>query len=238
MFKTRYTAESRGHANHGWLDTWHTFSFAHYYNPERMHFGAMRVFNDDTVSPGAGFGTHPHDNMEIISIPLQGSLQHKDSSGHGGVIAPGDVQVMSAGTGIQHSEFNASASDTVNFFQIWIFPNEEGVEPRYTQRSFDLSKADGQWQLLVSPDGAEDSLWIHQDAFISRLHSAKDQRVSYRLRNPNHGVFVMVIEGQADLYEDRLNRRDAMRIIDATEDLEIAAKAGSDLLLVEVPMNL
>lgn len=202
-----------------------------------MHFGMMRVFNDDTVGPGKGFGTHPHENMEIISIPLSGGLQHEDSSGNGGIINSGDVQVMSAGRGIMHSEFNASKSESVNFFQIWIFPEISGVEPRCMQKSFDLSEMEGKWRLLVSPDGQSESLWIHQNAFISRYRNSKDAAVSYSLHQPGNGLFLMVIEGGAEMYGEKLDRRDAIGISDLKEDMTIQTHSGSDLLLVEVPMN-
>ncbi len=236
MKSVLHTAASRGHANHGWLDSYHTFSFAGYYDPERMHFGALRVLNDDTVAGGMGFGAHPHDNMEIISIPTSGDLEHKDNMGNTQVIREGDVQVMSAGTGIQHAEKNKNSDQPVRFFQIWVFPKQKNVQPRYDQQSF--SNADKKNKLLtvVSPLGTNDGgVQIHQDAWFS-LGSLDDGfKTTYRLKKNGNGVYAFVIEGQVSINGEQLNRRDGLAITGAGE-LNIESTTDSELLLMEVPV--
>lgn len=230
-----HKAETRGHANHGWLDSWHTFSFAGYYDPERIHFGALRVLNDDTVAGGMGFGTHPHDNMEIISIPTSGDLEHKDNMGNVQVIKQGDVQVMSAGTGIQHGEKNKNTDQPVKFFQIWVFPNKKNVKPRYDQKSF--SDADKKNKLLtvVSPLGSDDGgVQIHQDAWFSLGKLDKGITLPYDLKKKENGVYAFVIEGNVTVNGNALNRRDGLGITGA-DKLEIFADSDADLLLMEVP---
>lgn len=232
-----HKAETRGHANHGWLDSYHTFSFAGYHDPERMHFGVLRVLNDDTVAGGMGFGAHPHDNMEIISIPISGDLEHKDNMGTQQIIRQGDVQVMSAGTGIQHSEKNNNHDKEVKFFQIWIFPNKKNVKPRYEQKSF--TDADKQNKLLtvVSPIGTTDGgVQIHQDAWFSLGKLDKDFHTTYQLKNKDNGVYAFVIEGDISINGEKLNRRDGLGIME-TDKLEIKANSNSELLLMEVPIQ-
>ena len=232
-----HKAETRGHENHGWLDSYHTFSFAGYHDPERMHFGVLRVLNDDTVAGGMGFGAHPHDNMEIISIPISGDLEHKDNMGTQQIIRQGDVQVMSAGTGIQHSEKNNNHDKEVKIFQIWIFPNKKNVKPRYEQKSF--TDADKQNKLLtvVSPIGTTDGgVQIHQDAWFSLGKLDKNFHTTYQLKNKDNGVYAFVIEGDISINGEKLNRRDGLGIME-TDKLEIKANSNSELLLMEVPIQ-
>lgn len=233
-----HKADSRGHANHGWLDSHHTFSFANYYNPERMHFGVLRVLNDDIVAPGRGFGTHPHDNMEIISIPLSGDLEHKDSMGNTTVIKQGDLQVMSAGTGIQHSEYNKNKDKDVRFLQIWLFPNKRSVTPRYDQIALDTTKLKNNLLQVLSPNADDDGVWIHQDAWFHLGHLDKDFKIEYALKNKEkNGVYAFVIDGDVTINGQALNRRDGLGIWD-TDKLEINADSDAQLLLMEVPMAL
>lgn len=236
MKTTIHKAESRGHANHGWLDTYHTFSFANYYNPERMHFGVLRVLNDDSVAPGMGFGKHPHDNMEIISIPLSGDLEHKDSMGNTTVIKEGDVQVMSAGTGVFHSEKNKNRDKEVKFLQIWVFPNKKNVEPRYDQISLkDIAVENTLYQVL-SPDKNDEGVWIHQDAWFSMGHFTEDWEGKYTLKNPNNGVYFFVLEGRANIFDNELGKRDGLGIWE-TESVQIKAEKETRILVMEVPMS-
>jgi len=231
-----HKANTRGHANHGWLDSYHTFSFAGYYDPERIHFGALRVLNDDTVAGGRGFGAHPHDNMEIVSIPTEGDLEHKDNMGNTQVIRQGDVQVMSAGTGVQHAEKNKNANEQVKFFQIWVFPKEKNVQPRYDQKNF--SDADKKNKLLtvVSPLGTSDGgVQIHQDAWFSLGKLDKDFSATYSLHKKENGVYAFVIEGDVTINGQSLNRRDGLGITE-TDKLEITADSNAELLLMEVPV--
>ena len=231
-----HKANTRGHANHGWLDSYHTFSFAGYHNPERVPFGVLRVLNDDTVAGGMGFGTHPHDNMEIISIPTFGDLEHQDSMGNKQVIRQGDVQIMSAGTGIQHSEKNKNRDQEVKFFQIWVFPNKRNVEPRYDQQSFTEADKHNKLLTVVSPLGTNDGgVQIHQDAWFSLGKLDKDFLTTYTLRNKNNGVYAFVIEGDITVSGQSLNRRDGLAISE-TEQLTIKANSNADVLLMEVPL--
>jgi redox-sensitive bicupin YhaK (pirin superfamily) len=231
-----HKASSRGHANHGWLESYHTFSFAGYYDPARMHFGALRVLNDDTVAGGMGFGTHPHDNMEIISIPTEGDLEHKDSMGNVQVIRQGDVQVMSAGTGIQHSEKNKNSNTPVRFFQIWVFPNKKNVTPRYDQQFFSAADKHNKLLTVVSPLGSHDGgVQIHQDAWFSMGKLDKGFGTAYTLKNKAHGVYAFVIEGEVTINGQKLNRRDGLGITEA-ETLAITADTDAELLLMEVPV--
>jgi redox-sensitive bicupin YhaK (pirin superfamily) len=231
-----YKAETRGHKNHGWLDTHHTFSFAGYYNPERIQFGALRVLNDDIVIAGEGFGTHPHNNMEIISIPLYGDLEHKDSMGNGSVIRSGEVQVMSAGTGITHSEFNANRSEALNFFQIWVLPNKKNVIPRYGQQKFDFFNTKNELIQIVSPNPDDDGLWIHQDAWFNTGIFDKDYSFDYKLKRNENGLYVMIIEGEFEVEGQTLSRRDGMGLWD-TDSVNIKALSdNARILLIDVPM--
>jgi len=232
-----HAADTRGHADHGWLNAHHSFSFAGYYDPERVHFGALRVLNDDIVAGGMGFGTHPHDNMEIITIPLEGALEHKDSMGHTGVIQPGEVQVMSAGTGIRHSEYNHYPDKNINLLQIWIFPNKKNVQPQYGQEKFDVNDRKNNWQLLVSPFETNDAgLKIHQNAWISRTELEKGGVITYHLHNDKNGVYVFVIDGMITTEDKKLNKRDALGISETTS-VQMIADERSDVLILEVPMH-
>jgi redox-sensitive bicupin YhaK (pirin superfamily) len=231
-----FKANTRGHKNYGWLDTHHTFSFADYYNPQRIHFGALRVVNDDIVAESEGFGTHPHDNMEIVSIPLIGALEHKDSMGNGSIIRSGEVQVMSAGTGVTHSEFNPNYDEKVNFFQIWVFPNKRNVEPRYGQQRFDFLSNKNHLTTIVSPQHQEQGLWLHQDTWFNIGIYDNNQVFEYKINKQGNGVFIMVIEGKFDIAQENLMRRDAISITE-TEIVKIESKSDNAwILLIEVPM--
>lgn len=228
---------TRGHANHGWLDTHHTFSFANYYNPERVHFGALRVLNDDRISEGEGFSMHPHDNMEIISIPLFGTLEHKDSMGNTAVISEGEIQVMSAGTGIFHSEYNKNKDKEARFLQIWIFPNKKNTEPRYSQISLsDVAKQDVLYQ-VVSPNPDDEGAWIGQDAWFHLGDLSQGWKGTYTLKKKGSGVYLFVLEGSIDVAGHRLERRDGLGVTEV-DSLTLEANTSSKLLVMEVPMNL
>lgn len=230
-----HEAGTRGHADHGWLNSYHTFSFANYYDPQRVHFGALRVLNDDTVAPGMGFGKHRHDNMEIISIPLQGDLEHQDSMGNITVIKEGDIQVMSAGTGVFHSEFNKNKDRKVKFLQIWVIPNKTNVEPRYGQISLrDIEKMNEFYQ-VVSPDKNGQGVWIHQDAWFHLGKFESSQNTTYRINKRGNGVYAFILEGTVDIEGQKLFERDGLGLWDADE-INIQANAGSGVLLMEVPM--
>jgi redox-sensitive bicupin YhaK (pirin superfamily) len=231
-----HKANTRGHANHGWLDSYHTFCFAGYYDPQRIHFGVLRVLNDDTVAGGMGFGTHPHDNMEIISIPTLGDLEHKDNMGNTQIIKQGDVQVMSAGTGIQHSEKNKNSDQPVKFFQIWIFPKQKNVKPRYDQKNFSDAEKKNKLLTIVSPLGSNDpGVQIHQDAWFSLGKLEKNFKTSYSLHNKENGVYAFVIEGEVTINDEKLNRRDGLGITEI-DTLKINADTDSEILLMEVPI--
>ncbi len=230
-----HKANERGHANHGWLDAHHSFSFGQWYNPEKIHFGKLRVLNDDIVKAGYGFGEHPHDNMEIITIPLKGALEHKDNTGGHGVIQKNDVQVMSAGSGIKHSEFNHSKTEDVNLFQLWIFTNQQNVTPRYDQKTFDSADRKNKFQTIVSPFGNE-GLWIYQDAWISLSDIDSNKEINYKINKNGNGVYVFVIEGEIEIDNSFLGKRDAIGISE-TDELTIKTNSKSEILLVEVPMN-
>ena len=230
-----HRADSRGNANHGWLQSFHTFSFAGYHNPDRVHFGALRVLNDDTVAPGMGFGTHPHDNMEIISIPLSGNLAHKDSMGSEEVIKEGDVQVMSAGTGVAHSEYNASKEQPVKFLQIWLFPDQRNVAPRYDQYTYPTTP--NVFVPLISPDKNQEGLWIHQNAWFFMGFFDQDSEKNYTLKNHENGVYLFVISGNIEVNGEKLATRDAIGIWNEGS-LDIKATSKAQFLLMEVPMNL
>lgn len=231
-----HKAETRGHANHGWLNSHHTFSFANYYNPERMHFGVLRVLNDDIVRGGNGFGRHPHDNMEIISIPLEGDLEHQDSMGNIAVIKNGDIQVMSAGTGITHSEKNKSLSNEVKFLQIWIFPNKKNVEPRYDQLTLNAEDRKNKLQQILSPSQDDDGVWIHQDAWFHLGSLDEGNTQSYKLKKEGNGVYIFVISGEITVGDQKLNNRDGFGIWDVSE-INILADTNAEVLVMEVPMK-
>ncbi|MBL7811590.1 MAG: pirin family protein [Bacteroidetes bacterium] len=232
-----HTASSRGHANHGWLDSWHSFSFAGYYNPERMHFGALRVLNDDTVAQGMGFGTHPHDNMEIVSIALEGDLEHKDSMGNVAVIRAGDVQVMSAGTGIRHSEYNRNPDKLTRFLQIWVFPKLRNVEPRYDQISLRPENMQNRLLQILSPSADDEGVWIHQDAWFHMGRFDAGVQENYTLKKTGNGVYAFVLEGSFVVDGVELNRRDALGIEDIASFTVESKSDHSSILLLEVPME-
>lgn len=236
MVKIVHRAEDRGSADHGWLQTNHNFSFASWYNPERTNFGALRVLNDDFVAPGKGFGTHPHDNMEIISIPLSGQLEHRDDMGNGGVIKEGEIQVMSAGTGIHHSEFNPSRVEKCNFLQIWIFPRIRNIEPRYDQMKYDRASLHNRIITLVSPDNDENTLWINQNAFLSLSRPEQGRKLKYSNHLAENGVYIFVINGQVEADGQFLQTRDAAGI-ESNEDIIFHALRDSFLLIIEVPVK-
>lgn len=230
-----HSAASRGQANHGWLKSAHTFSFANYYNPDRMHFGALRVLNDDQVLGGQGFGTHPHANMEIISIPLSGDLAHKDSMGNGTIIKSGDIQVMSAGTGIQHSEYNANPEIPVHFLQIWMFPSQENVQPRYDQITLNPQKMENQLHQILSPNADDEGVWVHQNAWFHMGNFSEESAFSYSLKDKTNGVYIFVLEGELFANEQKLERRDGFGIWE-TDEITFKTKSATQVLLMEVPM--
>lgn len=232
-----HKANSRGHANHGWLDSHHSFSFANYYNPDRMHFGVLRVLNDDRVDAGMGFGTHPHDNMEIISIPLEGDLEHKDSMGNTAVIKKGDIQVMSAGTGIYHSEYNKNKDRLTKFLQIWVYPNKKNVTPRYDQITLNEADRHNKLQQILSPNANEEGVWIHQDAWFHLGKFDKDFTTDYKLKKSGNGIYAFVIKGDINIGNIQLNERDALGIWNTSEISIIANTQDAELLLIEVPMT-
>ncbi|NRB59048.1 MAG: pirin family protein [Winogradskyella sp.] len=232
-----HKADTRGNANHGWLQSKHSFSFANYHNPERMNFGLLRVLNDDIVAPAMGFGTHPHQNMEIISIPLEGDLEHKDSMGNVAVIKSGDIQVLSAGTGITHSEYNKNKDKDVKFLQIWIFPNEQSVEPRYDQVTLNVNDRENKLQQVLSPNPEDSGVWIHQDAWFNMTNLDEGKTLTYNLNKPEkNGVYVFVLKGDATINNQSLNERDGFGMWDIN-DIDIKADSNTELLLMEVPMN-
>jgi redox-sensitive bicupin YhaK (pirin superfamily) len=230
-----HPADQRGHANHGWLDAHHSFSFASWYDPTKINFGALRVLNDDKIAGGMGFGTHPHDNMEIITIPLVGALKHRDSMGNEATITAGEIQVMSAGTGIQHSEFNAT-NETLNLFQIWVFPNKKNVTPRYDQQLLDTEAMQNKFAQILSPDPTDDGVWIHQDAWFHLGEFDKGQTANYSVKSTNNGVYVLVVEGQITINGQVLNKRDALGVWN-TETFAISFTENSKVLLLDVPME-
>ena len=237
MAKTIFhAADKRGHAKHGWLDAHHSFSFANWYDPTKVHFGALRVLNDDIIDGGQGFGRHPHDNMEIITIVLDGALEHKDSMGHTQQIVPDEVQVMSAGTGVTHSEYNPDPKKKANLLQTWIFPKEDNVKPRYDQRTFPAGERVNVLQTLVSPIYNDDAgLKINQDAWIYRVTLESGKSIKHDLHSKGHGAYIFLIDGKVNVGGQALNKRDAMGISEA-DSFEITADEKSDVLILEVPM--
>ncbi len=230
-----HAADKRGHANHGWLNAHHSFSFANWYDPNKVHFGALRVLNDDIVAGGEGFGRHPHDNMEIITIVLDGKLEHKDSMGHTQQIIPNEVQVMSAGSGVTHSEYNPDPEKAANLLQTWIFPDKKGVQPRYDQKMFDPQERLNKMQTLVSSiDNNDEGLKIHQDAWIYRTTLEPGKSLAHQLHS-GHGAYIFVIDGNVNIGTQAMGKRDALGISEA-EDFEISATTTSDVLIFEVPM--
>jgi redox-sensitive bicupin YhaK (pirin superfamily) len=231
-----HKANTRGHASFGWLNSYHTFSFGHYYNPERIHFGALRVLNDDTVKAGMGFSKHPHDNMEIVSIPLSGDLHHKDTTGRDEIIRQHDVQIMSAGSGIAHSETNANHDKEVKFLQIWIFPKEKNIEPRYQQKSFKPEDRLNQVLTVVAPDN-EQAVWINQDAWFSLANLEAGVEKTYQIKRKENGVYAFVIAGQVTINGEQLDARDGLGIWE-TDTINITANSNAEILLIDVPMKI
>ena len=238
MTTTLFEANTRGKADFGWLKANFSFSFGNYYNPERVQFGMLRVLNDDTIDGGTGFGTHPHDNMEIITIPLEGGLKHRDSMGNEGVIRLGEVQVMSAGTGVEHSEMNASQTEQAKTLQLWVFTDKEDVTPRYEQKSFDIENQINTFVNIVSPKDKNDgnALWVHQQTFFNLGIFEKDTTITYKINIPENGVYLFLIEGEIEVDNQILKPRDAMGIVDF-EQFEIKINSKAKILLVEVPMK-
>ena len=235
MKKVFHKNIDRGFADHGWLKANHSFSFAGWYNPERIQFGKLRVLNDDLVSPGKGFGTHPHEDMAIVPIPLEGSLSHKDNKGHEEVISRNDIQVMSAGTGIMHSEYNASESEYVNLLQLWIFPDKKGHVPRYDQKSFNQLDRKNKLQTIVAPTKNDNNLWLNQDAYLTWSDLDQNKEIDYNLHNKNNGVYIFLIDGIISVDNHILAKRDAIGVWEI-EQFNIAAKENSNILFIEVPM--
>lgn len=232
-----HKAATRGHANHGWLNSHHTFSFANYYNPERMNFGVLRVLNDDRVAEAKGFGTHPHDNMEIISIPLEGDLEHKDSMGNATVIKKGDIQVMSAGTGVRHSEYNKNKDQEVKFLQIWLFPNKKNVTPRYDQISLQEEDRSNKLQQILSPNANDEGVWIHQDAWFHLGKFEKGISTDYEIKKNGNGVYAFVLNGDVTIEGQALNKRDGLGIWN-TDKISIKSDSpNTEILLMDVPMT-
>jgi len=235
MTKILHRADSRGLADHGWLVSRHSFSFADYHNPQRMQFGLLRVLNDDIVQPALGFPTHPHENMEIVSIPLSGSLRHQDSMGNQHVIRTGEVQIMSAGSGLTHSEYNNSAQEEVNFLQIWVYPKQKNIAPRYGQQLFNRAERQNRFQLLVSPAAADETIWINQDAWFSLIELDAGATASYQQQGVGTGLYCLVIEGQLQVDTTRLERRDGLGLT-LSERVPIVAESAAQLLCIEVPL--
>ncbi len=231
-----FPADQRGHAQHGWLESYHSFSFASYYNPECMHFGALRVLNDDWVAPGMGFGTHPNDNMEIISIPLSGDLEHRDSMGNRSVIKEGEIQVMSAGTGITHSEYNPNADREVRFLQIWLFPRTKNVTPRYDQKPIADLLRPNELSVVLSPNAQDKGVWIHQDAWFSMGEFDQSTELIYDSKKSGNGAYLFVLEGSVEVEGHSLGRRDAIGVWNY-EQLAVSTSPGTRLLLMDVPMQ-
>ncbi|MEM6718008.1 MAG: pirin family protein [Bacteroidota bacterium] len=232
-----HKADTRGNANHGWLQSKHTFSFANYHNPERMNFGVLRVLNDDIVSESMGFGTHPHRDMEIISIPLEGDLLHKDDMGNVAIIKAGDVQVLSAGTGITHSEYNNNPDKPVKFLQIWVFPDKRGVKPRYDQITMNVNDRKNKFQQVLSPNPEDSGVWIHQNAWFNMTSLEKGKELKYNLNDAEkNGVYAFIIDGKATINGQALEKRDGFGVWN-TDELQITADSTAEILLMEVPMN-
>lgn len=231
-----HKANERGHANHGWLNAYHSFSFANWYNPEKVQFGMLRVLNDDTIAGGMGFGTHPHDNMEIITIPLEGDLAHKDSMGNGTTIKSGDIQVMSAGTGIQHSEFNPNPDQHTKLFQIWLFPKYHNVTPRYQQITLDKSLEKNDFAQILSPNPDDAGVWIHQDAWFYLSNFDTDFSKKLSLKKEGNGFYIMNIEGEIEINGQKLEKRDAIGIWE-TNEIQVKANSNAKFLVMEIPME-
>jgi redox-sensitive bicupin YhaK (pirin superfamily) len=232
-----HKANTRGFVDFGWLQSHHTFSFGSYHHPERIHFGALRVLNDDTVASAMGFGKHPHDNMEIISIPLEGDLEHKDSMGNTAVIRQGDIQVMSAGTGIFHSEYNRNKDRQTKFLQIWVFPNQKNVTPRYDQKTLNVDSRINKLQMVLSSTPNEEGVWIHQDARFYMGKFDKGIVATHTIKSPNHGVYAFILSGNWEINGISLETRDGLGISDTSEISVTALSDQAEILLMEVPMQ-
>jgi len=236
MKKIIHKADTRGYFDFGWLKTYHTFSFSSYYDPDRVNFGMLRVINDDTIEGGQGFGTHPHNDMEIVTIPLEGALAHKDSTGGEGVIYPDEIQVMSAGTGIRHSEYNHLNDGATKLLQIWVFPDKKGHEPRYNQKFFDTEERKNKLQFIVTPEKKHDNLWLNQDSYFALADMEKDKSINYKIHTKGNGVYLFIIEGKISFGDNTLSKRDGIGIWE-TDEIELTSKENSKLLFIEVPMN-
>ncbi len=230
-----FKASDRGTADYGWLKPNYYFSFAQYHNPAKVHFGMLRVLNDDFIAGGGGFPTHPHENMEIVTIPFTGAIKHQDSTGGKGIIQAGDIQIMSAGTGVQHSEANASETEPVTLFQVWLFPKEKNIKPRYAQKTFDINERANKWQTVVSPLDSDDALWINQDARFSLTNLDAGKEINYYTAFTNNGIFLVVINGSIIMGDHQLHKRDALGISETTT-ITITATADAELLAIEMPM--
>ena len=231
-----HLASERGHVNHGWLDAHHSFSFASWQNPSRVRFGLLRVLNDDIVAPGMGFGTHPHDNMEIVTIPLAGALEHKDTMGNIGVIKPNEIQAMSAGSGLMHSEYNHSKTEIVNLLQIWVFPKLKDIEPRYEQRVFSAEDKMGKFKTIVAPVRSNDIMWINQDAYFSLGNFKAGDSVEYSIQKENNGAYIFLISGSVKIAGELLNSRDAIGLWEI-EKFTLNIWSDAEILIIDVPMN-
>lgn len=229
-----HAADRRGHISLGWLDSHHSFSFGNYYDPEKVHFGMLRVLNDDIIAGGSGFGNHPHDNMEIVSIPLEGAIEHKDSTGRHAIIKENDVQIMSAGTGIKHSEYNYYQDRETNFLQVWVIPKKRNIEPQYNQKTFDPAKRINLFQTIVAPDD-ENAVWINQDAWFSLSRIKSSIALDYKVKKPGNGVYVFVIDGSITVNDQTLFKRDGLGIWDV-DSVAVSAGTDAELLLIDVPM--
>lgn len=236
MKKIIHKAGSRGHFDYGWLKTNYSFSFSNYYDPERINFGMLRVLNDDIIEGGQGFGTHPHNDMEIVTVPLEGALAHKDSTGSEGVIYPDEIQVMSAGTGIQHSEYNHLSNGTTKLLQLWIFPDKKGHEPRYKQKFFDSDERKNKLQYIVTPEKKDDNLWLNQDAYLSLTDLEKNKFLEYKIHSKGNGVYLFLIDGEILVDDESLLKRDGIGIWE-TDEFSMTANENSRVLFIEVPME-
>lgn len=234
--KIIHKADSRGHFDYGWLKTYHTFSFSNYYDPKRVNFGMLRVLNDDEIEGGQGFGTHPHNDMEIVTVPLEGAVAHKDSTGGEGVIYPDEIQIMSAGTGVLHSEFNHINDGTTKLLQLWIFPDKKGHEPRYDQKFFDSEERKNKLQFIVTPEKKEGNLWLNQDAYLSLIDLDINNSVEYKIHTKGNGIYVFLIEGKISVDDEILSRRDGVGVWEVNE-FSVKATEDSKILFIEVPMN-
>lgn len=236
MQTTLYKASDRGSADYGWLKPNYYFSFSQYYNPSKIHFGTLRVLNDDFIMGGGMFPAHPHDNMEIVTIPLTGAVEHRDNTGGHGIIKAGDIQIMSAGSGIQHSEANASKTEPLTLFQIWVFPKIKNITPRYDQRTFNVEDRNNKWQIVVSPKEEDNALWINQDARFALTNISAGKSLEYTNGFKGNGVFLVVINGSVEINGTVLNKRDALGIRD-TDSFIINASEDAEILAIEIPMT-